>query len=104
LLFARLVQAARERGITHVCCEVLAQNAAMINLISHSAPSYAVDVGGGVMTIVFPIDAPSHTVDPTPSQPNVAAPSEKSALQTFFSLVARTTVLLGLRSDDTRKS
>jgi GNAT superfamily N-acetyltransferase len=105
LLFTRLLEAARERQITHVCCEVLAHNAAMISLISQSAPSYAVDVGGGVMTIVFPIDAPADTLKPTePDEAQTStAPPEKSALQTFFSLVARATVLLGLRSDEPQK-
>lgn len=104
ILFQRLVAAGRERGITHVRCEVLAYNAAMKDLISAIAPKYTLDIGGGVMTIVFPLDehsAPADIVATAADSADGASDSTKptsdvhwSPLQAFFSSLARGTMRL----------
>jgi ribosomal protein S18 acetylase RimI-like enzyme len=59
ILFQRLVAAAAERGIERFRCEVLGSNAMMKSLIDHIAPQHTTEVGGGVMSIDFPIPAAS---------------------------------------------
>lgn len=102
ILFQRLVAAGRERGITHVRCEVLAYNAAMKDLISAIAPKHSIDIGGGVMTIVFPLDEQTTraTATATPAEPPDQVISEAASdvpwnpLQAFFSSLARGTMRL----------
>ena len=102
ILFQRLVAAGRERGITHVCCEVLAHNAAMKDLISAIAPKHSLDVGGGVMTIVFPLDEHAMTATATaPTDEEASSDSTAtipdlswSPLQAFFTSLARGTMRL----------
>ena len=93
ILFHRLVAAGRERGITHVRCEVLAANNTMKDLIASIAPHYTVDVGGGVVSIVFPLDpsagAPGHRPDPAS-----IAVRDWNPMQAFFTALARGTAKL----------
>jgi GNAT superfamily N-acetyltransferase len=56
ILFARLVAAAKERGIEHFRCEVLGSNGSMKLLIDSLAPVRKVEVGSGVMSIDFALD------------------------------------------------
>ena len=57
LLLLRLAAAAEERGIQRFRCEVLGSNASMKALIDQLAPEHSTDVGGGIMSIDFPIPA-----------------------------------------------
>ncbi len=95
MLFQRLVAAGRERGITHVRCEVLAANTTMKELIASIAPHYTVDVGGGVVSIVFPLDGsappPNHLPDP---QNQAAVVPYVSPMQAFFIALAHGTAKL----------
>lgn len=55
LLLLRLAAAAEERGIEKFRCEVLCSNASMKGLIEALAPERTIEVGGGVMSIDFPV-------------------------------------------------
>lgn len=55
LLFAKLIEAAAERGIERFRCEVLGTNASMKLLVDSLAPVRKVEVSAGVMSIDFPI-------------------------------------------------
>jgi GNAT superfamily N-acetyltransferase len=54
-LFVRLVAAAAERGIERFRCEVLGTNKSMKMLIDQVASEHTTAVGGGVMSIDFPL-------------------------------------------------
>ncbi len=95
MLFQRLVAAGRERGITHVRCEVLAANNTMKDLIASIAPNYTVDVGGGVVSIVFPLDVP--TAPPVELASDAIEPAsvrDWNPMQTFFTALAHGTAKL----------
>lgn len=62
LLFVRLVAAAAERGIERFRCDVLAENAGMIDLIESFDPERTVTLDAGVMTIELVLPPPSHDV------------------------------------------
>ena len=93
ILFHRLVAAGRERGITHVRCEVLAANNTMKDLIASIAPHYTVDVGGGVVSIIFPLD-PSAVVPSQQPDPASIAVREWNPMQAFFTALAHGTAKL----------
>ena len=57
LLFLRLVAAAAERGIERFHCEVLGENAAMVDMIAGFAPDRSVEVSAGVLSIEFALPA-----------------------------------------------
>ncbi len=95
ILFQRLVAAGRERGITHVRCEVLATNNTMRDLIASIAPNYTVDVGGGVVSIVFPLDASTAAnTHPPEHASNTAAAHDWNPMQAFFTALAHGTAKL----------
>jgi acetyltransferase len=80
-LFVRLVAAAAERGIERFRCEVLAANSSMKMLIEHVTPVHTTEVGGGVMSIDFPV-------------PHVATAEERaeSPMYRFFRAAAENAV------------
>lgn len=69
LLFMRLCAAATERGVERFRCEVLGTNASMKHLIDHVTPERRVEVGSGVMSIVFlvpPVASTAPITEPPP--------------------------------------
>jgi GNAT superfamily N-acetyltransferase len=82
LLFWRLIAAAAERGIARFRCDVLAENAAMVDMIESIAPERTVGVDGGVMTIEFALPAVPH------AEPETDHPSRGSPMFRFFRLIA----------------
>ena len=81
LLLARLIAAARERGIERFTCDVLGDNAPMLELIANFAPDRMVGIGSGVVSIEFALPE----VEP---QAPAAEPPRESALYRFFRMVA----------------
>jgi len=69
LLFMRLCAAATERGVERFRCEVLGSNASMKHLIDHVTPERKVEVGSGVISIVFAIPKISPTAPITEAPP-----------------------------------
>lgn len=69
LLFMRLCAAATERGVERFRCEVLGTNASMKHLIEHVTPERKVEVGSGVISIVFLIPQISPTAPITEPPP-----------------------------------
>lgn len=59
LLLSRLIEAARERGIESLYCNVLSSNRAMRTMILEAAPGavFRGGVEGGVLTVDVPLDA-----------------------------------------------
>lgn len=70
LLFLRLCAAAAERGVEQFRCEVLGSNTGMRALIEAIAPTRAIHVEGGVMTIdmTLPVVAPTLPLDSPPPE------------------------------------
>jgi GNAT superfamily N-acetyltransferase len=62
LLYERLVEAARERGITRFRCEVLGSNTAMQDFLHATPGAHTTRVDSGVVTIELPLP-------PEPSKP-----------------------------------
>jgi GNAT superfamily N-acetyltransferase len=69
MLFQRLVAAAAERGIARFRCDVLAENAGMIDLIESFDPERTVTLDAGVMTIELVLPTPSRDVAATRTSP-----------------------------------
>lgn len=96
LLFERLIEAARERGIEKLRCEVLAQNESMRQLLRHIAPDAeeraSIDAelmgggGGDVIVVDLPIPPP-----PTEAGANVYS---ASALYKILVLAAQRLVIV----------
>jgi GNAT superfamily N-acetyltransferase len=85
LLFMRLVAAAAERGIARFRCDVLAENAAMVEMIEGLAPERTVAMDAGVLTIEFALPAVEPR-DDTPEDPPQGA--RTSPMFRFFRLIA----------------
>jgi GNAT superfamily N-acetyltransferase len=85
LLFNRLVAAARERGIARFRCDVLAENAAMIDMIESFSPERTEKLDGGVMTIELALPAaPDPDTPATPDDPG----HRESPMFRLFRLIA----------------
>jgi GNAT superfamily N-acetyltransferase len=82
LLFDRLVAVASERGVARFRCDVLGENAAMVDMIEKIAPERTVSVESGVMSIVF--DLPSAAAE-TATPPT----ARESPMFRFFRMVAQ---------------
>ena len=78
LLFARLVAAARERGILKLRCDILAYNEPM-RAIVESAPDAVVEDHGLVVTVELPVP------ELAPDQPPDAAPRTNPLYRLFVS-------------------
>lgn len=87
VLCARLVAAARERGVRRFRCEVLASNDAVLELIHHAAPQAEERPAGAVVVVDMPLPEVS-----LPHEPHLPA---ASAVARLLSLAARRLVAVG---------